>query len=323
MHKKVLIIGNGFDLDLGLKSTYLDFMESELWKSTYAELKSARLLQKGNILTYLESKKNIEKWFDVETELLHYALERSKNGLVFRYMDQDKELFKIFCAKLKDYLKLEENRFTPKDNPIAVQLIRAILDNGYFNSIYSFNYTDISIVLGRMGVNINAPIHYVHGSLREGDDIILGIETDLKIRSEYTFLYKSNSKFYSSNELINDLKAADDVVFFGHSINGMDFPYFENFFLDRVQQNDNSSKKRITIFTKDSDSDTLIRDNFRDNKINPRTLMLQNVVSFIETEGLYKGEISEKNKYKEFLNHLEDESEKADQAIIDNIESYL
>lgn len=32
MYKKILILGNGFDLDFGLKSRYRDFMNSQIWK---------------------------------------------------------------------------------------------------------------------------------------------------------------------------------------------------------------------------------------------------------------------------------------------------
>lgn len=32
MAKKILIIGNGFDIDLGLKTRYSDFSDSKDWK---------------------------------------------------------------------------------------------------------------------------------------------------------------------------------------------------------------------------------------------------------------------------------------------------
>ena len=32
MYKKILIIGNGFDLDIGMKTRYQDFMESNIWR---------------------------------------------------------------------------------------------------------------------------------------------------------------------------------------------------------------------------------------------------------------------------------------------------
>lgn len=31
MHKKIIILGNGFDLDFGLNTRYHDFMKSKTW----------------------------------------------------------------------------------------------------------------------------------------------------------------------------------------------------------------------------------------------------------------------------------------------------
>lgn len=31
MHKKIIILGNGFDLDFGLNTRYNDFMKSKTW----------------------------------------------------------------------------------------------------------------------------------------------------------------------------------------------------------------------------------------------------------------------------------------------------
>ena len=41
--KGVLIIGNGFDIDLGLKSRYSDFAKSQLW----IDLRSSTLVEDG------------------------------------------------------------------------------------------------------------------------------------------------------------------------------------------------------------------------------------------------------------------------------------
>ena len=36
MAKKLLIIGNGFDIDLGLRTRYSDFAKSKIWKKLMA-----------------------------------------------------------------------------------------------------------------------------------------------------------------------------------------------------------------------------------------------------------------------------------------------
>ena len=64
--KIVLILGNGFDLDLGLKTSYKDFWESEYCPKDYPAPLIHHLNQRWS--------DNLEavKWYDMENELLNY-----------------------------------------------------------------------------------------------------------------------------------------------------------------------------------------------------------------------------------------------------------
>lgn len=64
--KIVLILGNGFDLDLGLKTSYKDFWESEYCPKNYPAPLIYHLNQRW--------KENISavRWYDLENELLEY-----------------------------------------------------------------------------------------------------------------------------------------------------------------------------------------------------------------------------------------------------------
>ena len=65
MSEKIVIIGNGFDLSLGLKTSYKDFIESDSF---------TLLLKKENSLTiYLNGKQEINNWVDIEKELTEYS----------------------------------------------------------------------------------------------------------------------------------------------------------------------------------------------------------------------------------------------------------
>lgn len=65
-HKIVLIIGNGFDLDLGLPTTYKDFYESEYCPKHYPSPLVHHLNQTlGNSLDKV-------RWYHLENELLNY-----------------------------------------------------------------------------------------------------------------------------------------------------------------------------------------------------------------------------------------------------------
>lgn len=64
--KIVLILGNGFDLDLGYKTSYKDFWESEYCPKDYPAPLIHHLNQKWN--NVLEA----VKWYDLENEFLYY-----------------------------------------------------------------------------------------------------------------------------------------------------------------------------------------------------------------------------------------------------------
>lgn len=88
--KKVLIIGNGFDLNLGRKTSYKDFYESEFCPRYYP----------APLIYHLNTKwgDNLDevKWYDLENELEKYCLNIHNNGDKIKdiYQPADIELFK-------------------------------------------------------------------------------------------------------------------------------------------------------------------------------------------------------------------------------------
>lgn len=64
--KIVLILGNGFDLDLGLKTSYKDFWESEYCPKDYPAPIIKHLNEKW------EGKTEGVRWYDLENELIYY-----------------------------------------------------------------------------------------------------------------------------------------------------------------------------------------------------------------------------------------------------------
>lgn len=315
MYKKILIIGNGFDLDIGMKTRYRDFMDSNIWKKAKEDDDALSY----SILNYLEEKNRLEAWFDVENELLNYALEFSE-GTYHSPQDTDREGFELFQNKLKEYLLREQDTFETRIGSTALASMTNILYNGFFSNIYSFNYTDLSKFLARFNINVSIPITYMHGSLGRYDNIILGIETDKEIHKDYKFLFKTNNRFYSSNNLNESMDEANEIVFWGHSINGMDFPYFNDFFLKQSQPSVGIKRKRITIFTYDGESEENIRQNFREKGINLRDLFSRNDLTIIETKLLDEGDEHEEEKFDMFLSHLEEDSKNTEEQRIKRME---
>lgn len=316
--KKILILGNGFDLDLGLKSRYSDFMNSGIWKNAKKNIDILRY----SILAFLEEKNKLESWFDVEAELLNYALEITE-GTYRSPQDSDKEGFELYQAKLKEYLQKQEDSYKTNTAPTALVVMNAVLANGFFSDIYTFNYTNVQKLLSRYFVPFTVRTTYMHGSLRNSDNIILGIETEKKIHHSYQFLFKTNSRFYAYNNLIDGMNEADEIVFFGHSINGMDFPYFKDFFMKQSRPSEDFTRKTITIFTYDDDSQQAIKNNFREAGISLRELMSRNDLTFIETKRLRDGDEHEEEKLDLFLSHLEHDSRATEEANLNRLAQML
>lgn len=63
MPKRLLIIGNGFDIDLGLRTRYSDFANSESWE----KLTRSTLGFNQDLLSALIAARQIEAWFDIES----------------------------------------------------------------------------------------------------------------------------------------------------------------------------------------------------------------------------------------------------------------
>lgn len=63
---KILIIGNGFDLNLGLKTSYKDFIQSNHFKTL--------LKNKNSMAEYFNEKSELNNWVDIEKEITKYSI---------------------------------------------------------------------------------------------------------------------------------------------------------------------------------------------------------------------------------------------------------
>lgn len=65
-NKKILVIGNSFDLDLGLKTRFLDFANSEYWPFKM-------FAGKNTLSSFLNKRKHFDEWFNLEYCLAIFA----------------------------------------------------------------------------------------------------------------------------------------------------------------------------------------------------------------------------------------------------------
>lgn len=272
---KVFIIGNGFDIDLGWKTSYSSFVDSDFWplKSSSPDCALAE---------FLSQRINIDRWYDLENILKEYAtLQPSYRAIVLDPMDE------VFFVKLKcslcDYIRQEVRKDINKDS-LAVKVLEAVISNGYFSSIYSFNYTDLHSVAEKAGIQSRFDYESVHGVVARSS-IILGIDDKTNIRDGYSYLRKVFSEYYTPHHIRYDLQECDEVVFFGHSLGDNDYSYFSDFFKAQSQCSSRKDGKRITIFTKDYHSRIQILEQLRVmNDSQTERLINDNVFRIIMTE---------------------------------------
>ena len=222
----LLIVGNGFDLSMGFKTSYGNFM-----KSSYFPNKET-----STLCSYLH--KQYEEnmgWIDIENELSEYSrilTTKKLNAKKFNTIldiDSLREEYDELKSSLKCYLQEETKRaFGPSpDNPAK----RVIDQLPAESKIISFNYTSIieRMTRDRFCASKGNLLH-IHGSLAPYDDIVFGVEDSAKLSKEHVFLYKAHSPHLKVQEFSDWLNSAERIIFYGYSLGDTDRQYFEKFF---------------------------------------------------------------------------------------------
>lgn len=250
------IIGNGFDLNLGLKTSFSDF--NKTYQSINAENINIQKLKK-NI------KKRFENWSDLELELGNYTTE-IKNIQEFDQIYQD------ITEKLSQYLIKEEERLkldlidkkkliqflvNPElELPLVDQKSINDLKKAFYNqhweiNIATFNYTEIIEKIFEHSFNdlildtrenkyktILKKIHHIHGYTNKR--MILGVNDVSQVKNKIfkddidiiESLIKSNCNTANKRDNENSLKQlinySNVICLFGSSIGKTDKIWWEH-----------------------------------------------------------------------------------------------
>ncbi len=244
MNETTFIIGNGFDLDLGLKTSYLDFANSEYWSIDSSMLFSSELAR-----TLDNAKKDNPSWFDIERLLAEYAVLRE--SVIFDALGKyfnDKHCFSVLQDSLGKYIASEEKKVI-RENSLAAQLLKLMTQYSIEN-VFSYNYTNLNLFTTSLHLP-QVRYQHVHGKCDDSTQI-LGISDETKIRPNYDFLYKTCSPNYCSSNVRYALQRSSFVLFFGHSLGSQDYHYFANFFREQSRMDiKESDKKTIYVVTYD------------------------------------------------------------------------
>lgn len=252
----LLILGNGFDLDIGYRTKYSDFARSNFWP--FSE-------HTDGLGGYLQSRATTDNWLDLEMALLNYASYRNgaaKAGAGGRYpIDSDKSDYQTLVLFLQWYIKRIINEREVKPESVAAQVLRTVLGNKRCK-IYSFNYTNLRKIAYALYIkdsiydrqNYNLEYVPIHGCA-ESKEIILGVNSDAQLLAGYDFLRKNEQPSFCSTDLRQDLMYSKEITFFGLSMGSIDYPYFREFW-ESLSNNTihTKDKKHITIFTYNNSS---------------------------------------------------------------------
>lgn len=244
---RLYIIGNGFDIDLGMDTRYSDFLGSTKFKE-FAEDKLVT-----DFANYLLNQ-NREYWVDMETALKNYVNDNDSLDPISFKMVYDK--IKVY---LRTYIHMQQSKFIRSISEVngnygssrAVMLIKKIkseIKKSNNIKIINFNYTSDSFFrlydnIERSGNQNQVEIINVHGTLEASSDIVLGVEDKaLKAdRSEFGYIKKGRDEKMANTNLYNSYSKASEISFFGHSLGESDImhfkPMFEHIFNERKAHN--------------------------------------------------------------------------------------
>lgn len=293
--KTAFVLGNGFDLNLGLPTSFRDFLQSKYFKD---------LIPENKLCQYMQSVADSNMgWVDVEYELANYSMTNPKNSdLKADYIDLrqaladyigvvDYEIDEIDTDS-QAYLSFGDYFFGSvgqhsKDTLVVInfnythsllKLKRNLYGNGFMSKIMEFTEA-LSPLMGDENPFAKVKFIYPHGAVDTG--IVFGVDDGSIISPKHTFLKKSTCVSYNPFNP-NILHQADKVVFWGHSLRETDHAYFIDFFT--AQASGNSKRKEIVItYYGESGYDSLITqlDVLTDHNI--RGLKIHNKLKLVDS----------------------------------------
>lgn len=304
-----LIVGNGFDIDMGLPSRYSDFIRSKEWNDAVSGFNiylQQKDYQNHSLIAQLQMASTNSQWFDIEQEIHRFIVSHPDN--TEKDVRDIRSEFKVIKKALTNYLKRITSTFTADNSKASTVLHYRLRESPltateiYFNYTYPHQYIKLPI---QQSIFNGAQhwVTFVHGSLRD-NDIVLGcdLQEGEQVNRQLSFMYKYN-QLKKANHIARNILEAIEIIFFGHSVNEMDFGYFKEFF--KVASASPNPIRHLTIITYDDESERNIKDNIRNQGISVSDLY-SNLWTFdvIKTSKLYDNNGEEQRKWTELLERL-------------------
>lgn len=235
--KRTIILGNGFDLDIGFPTAYKHYIASSEFKSNLWGVipqKYGMNSHPSNLFKYIQIKAVEEhRWTDIERILSDYA---SKGEIIISTKSGQMPVRNVstqeignYYEHLKDSLKryiagIKFQELTNRSS-LAYNLLKAISGNGDPDlSVLSYNYTLPARIFPEL--NLDGKITNVHGSIES--EIILGFNDSGAYDSSYSYMVKSKEFGIQIENVRSKIRGSDELLIYGHSLGESDRDYFKD-----------------------------------------------------------------------------------------------
>lgn len=277
MNKKtVVILGNGFDLDLHYVTSYKDFVESDYFAPMkgkeipkdiiiffQASDKNSMQIYPNGLAKYILDFKEYNNWVDLEICVRDYC-KLHVNDIDFSIIKKEFFALRFFLYHFISHsyaARNETKRIGQTKTEVAYILMDMLAQSKADWNIWTFNYTylckDLLKDFKFDECEIESRIHYIHGSIYNGStNIVLGTGNDSDVMKVCPDAIKSQWGNYTALKNLYDeqVNNAEHIIIMGHSVGETDSLYFCNLF-------DNSNVKSITIMTSNEQSLESIKKN--------------------------------------------------------------
>jgi len=302
----VIVLGNGFDLDLGWDTSYKSFYDKHKGWGMHKT-------DEDDLFQYV-IKQTPGNWFDFERTLHEYALHRAEKPYPENEaykIDRDIHDYNTFKEQLVRFIT-EGSKLPIKEDSHAYRLLEAYvgakkrnianLSTLFSIKLFSYNYTPLLSVIRRIEPSMKIGYIPVHGMV-ERNNIIFGFHDDPNIPKEYRSIQKSMDENYKSSDIVTKSLKADYLIFFGLSLGYIDGVYFKNLF-EQISNLTNPQliNKHIVFITKDANTEINIKSNLLDMGINLQLLYNSNVVNFIYTDD--EQEVKTEDNFNELMKRI-------------------
>lgn len=254
----VIVIGNGFDIDLGWDTSYRSFYKvHDGWRMHQTD--------EDDLFQYV-IRHVADNWFDFERTLHEYAIHRSDSDV--KYVERDLGDYNTFKNFLHNFL-VKKSKEPIIRASYAYQLLEAYIKQwkryspraDQFMKWFSFNYTALIEIAKQIDPEVKFDYIPVHGTL-DKKNIIFGVHDDNRILPKYRYLQKSMDDAYESHGIVSALMDANLIVFFGLSMGFIDGVYFENILKQISNVDSEKNNKEIVIITRDNQTKRDIKKQF-------------------------------------------------------------